>query len=192
MNEGAVPPISQTAARLPIPMTESPTKSPKSPQPKVAFQPQVPKKSSPSYFLGQWAGNKFPNGASVQVAGICSDGEDFTSERGVLARGADENGEFVEILDTSWASRLFDGLPFKMALRCTKGKKNFTASPAPNQDNYSITKFFFWVGRHSHLRWTRAVWTLGVLPARADAALLPRTRRTAGVAVRRVGQNKDR
>jgi serine/threonine protein phosphatase PrpC len=142
MSEGVVPPISQTAGRLPIPTTESPTKSPKSPQPKVVFQPQVPKKSSPSYFLGQWTGNKFPKGASVQVAGICSEGEDFTSERDVLARAADENGEFVEILDTSWASRIFDGLPFKMALRCSKGKKNFTANPAPNQDNYSITKFF--------------------------------------------------
>jgi serine/threonine protein phosphatase PrpC len=121
---------------------ESPQKGPGSPSPKVVFQPQVPKKSSPSQFLGQWAGNKFPSGASVQVAGICGDGEDFTSERTVLAREADENGEFVEIFDTSWATKIFDGLPFKMALRCSKGKKNFTASPAPNQDNYSITKFF--------------------------------------------------
>ena len=53
-------------------------------------------------------------------------------------------------------------------------------------------KVLVWVGRYNHLRWTRAVWTLGIFSARAIAALLPRARSSAGLTLRRVGQSEDR
>ena len=92
------------------------------------------------------------------------------------------SSRFVEIFDTSWATKIFDGLPFKMALRCSKGNKNFTASLAPNQDNYSITKFFSGLvitticdghGEFGHLVSFRLAQTLPYYLARDAPPVLP-------------------
>ena len=150
-----------------------------SPPPWVRFAHEVPLRSSS---LFQWVADTFPSGARVQVAGVCSEGEAFTTERAILAREAGDDGGFVEILDTSWAPHIFDDLPFKMAVKCSKGEKDSTGTPGPNQDNYSITKFLSGLvvtticdghGPYGHWVSFRLVQSLPYYLAREAAPALP-------------------